>query len=352
MAKKELEKKKPVAKKSTGNNTNKSNSTKSTTAKKNSAASKTKKVVKKEVIKEEVPKFEAVSRDSVKNGVKTDSKNKPIVGFIIGGAVVLLLILSFFLSDTSSSNKVSVDNVLDDIGISEYTSMLEGNNPSIIYIGRPTCSYCELLKPILNSVADEYDLDVNYLNTDELSDSDHQKLLDSHDYFAEGYGTPLILIVNNGEIVNINEGYVEEATLVDFFVSNGFINESDVVVTEPLVDTSAFVNTTIAEYIALKDGSSPSIIYFGRPTCSYCDMIIPHLNELISTYGITINYVNTDELTSDEFQSMMDSDEHFAGSWGTPLIFIVQNGEKVDMLEGYAEIDTITSLLKDNNIIN
>ena len=81
------------------------------------------------------------------------------------------------------------------------------------------------MEPIVRNIIYEYGVTVNYLNTDELDDDGQAKLIESDDYFSEGYGTPLLLVVKDDEIVDIQEGYTDKDTTVNFLTDNGFISE-------------------------------------------------------------------------------------------------------------------------------
>ena len=91
---------------------------------------------------------------------------------------------------------------LNSIDIDKYLSLKKGSDKSIIYISRPTCHYCQQEDPIIKNIVYETKVTVNYLNTDELDDDGNTKLIKSDDYFSEGYGTPLILVVQKNKIVD------------------------------------------------------------------------------------------------------------------------------------------------------
>ena len=95
---------------------------------------------------------------------------------------------------------------LNSIDIDKYLSLKKGSDKSIIYISRPTCHYCQQEDPIMKNIVYETNITVNYLNTDELDDDGNTKLIKSDDYFSEGYGTPLILVVQKNKIVDKIEG--------------------------------------------------------------------------------------------------------------------------------------------------
>ena len=129
-------------------------------------------------------------------------------------------------STTSTSSDIPEDEQgdLNDIDIDEYLDLKEGKDASVIYIARPTCHYCQEMEPIVRNIVYEYDIEVNYLNTDELDDDGQAKLIKSDDYFSEGYGTPLLLVVKDDEIVDIQEGLTEKDATVEFLKTNGIID--------------------------------------------------------------------------------------------------------------------------------
>ena len=128
---------------------------------------------------------------------------------------------------TSNDDEISEDKQaeLNSIDIDKYLSLKKGNDKSIIYISRPTCHYCQQEDPIIKNIVYETKVTVNYLNTDELDDDGNSKLIKSDDYFSEGYGTPLLLVVQKNKIVDKIEGLTSKGNIVSFFKKYGFINE-------------------------------------------------------------------------------------------------------------------------------
>ena len=114
---------------------------------------------------------------------------------------------------------------LNEIDIDEYLKLKKGSSKSVIFIARPGCSWCQLYTPIMKNVVYLYDIKVNHLNTDKLTIDGVTKLLESDDYFSEGYGTPLTLIVQNNKIVDMIEGYTSKENTIQFFKDNGIIKE-------------------------------------------------------------------------------------------------------------------------------
>ena len=113
----------------------------------------------------------------------------------------------------------------EDIDVDTYLELYDGEEDAIVLLSRPTCGYCQIAEPILHHIAYQYDLTINHINTDEMSEEDGTNLIESDDYFSEGFGTPLLLVVSNGEIVDMVNGLVDTDSYVSFFTANGFIKE-------------------------------------------------------------------------------------------------------------------------------
>jgi len=149
-------------------------------------------------------------------------------------AVGLLFAVAFLASDSEGTKKETTTSQTEDVTLSEagfnevsldeYLELIKKEENSIILVARPTCGYCVKFTPILKQAKDEMNLTVNYINTDNItSEEDFAKFEDSLDYFKdEQWGTPLVLIVNSGKVVDSNSGYTELSVIKEFFTKNGF----------------------------------------------------------------------------------------------------------------------------------
>ena len=189
-----------------------------------------------------------------------DRNKKIVTGIVVAVGVILVCALCYFASsavsakagdnysesDNSNSSTTSSSSASDmtsraqeesanvpddeqkdfnDIDIDEYLDLYDGSEDSIVLFSRPTCGYCQIAEPILHHIAYQYKLTINHVNTDEMSSSDEKKLVESDDYFSDGFGTPLLVVVSNGEIVDMVSGLVDTDSYVSFFTDNGFIDE-------------------------------------------------------------------------------------------------------------------------------
>ena len=131
-------------------------------------------------------------------------------------------------SKNSSSNSGDETDELskagfDEITLDEYLSLINSEDKSIVLVARPTCYYCQQFTPILKQAKEEMNLKINYINTDKFTEDDYKKFSNSLDYLKNTeWGTPLTLIVQNGDSVAENNGYVELSKIKEFFTKNGF----------------------------------------------------------------------------------------------------------------------------------
>lgn len=177
------------------------------------------------------------------------SKDKLLKGIGITVGVLLIIILCFVASSKNTENysekstteESSGEDILqlaikqagevnedertapNQITIDEYLNLYKGSEEVLVLLSRPTCQYCQIATPIIENLIYEYNIKINYLNTDELGEDGNSKLISSDEYFAEGYGTPILLLVGNGKIINQVDGLTTRDEYINFFKENGFM---------------------------------------------------------------------------------------------------------------------------------
>lgn len=156
------------------------------------------------------------------------NKNQLLKGIGVVAAVLLVVGLAFFASKNYGNGKtVEFTNIT----IDEYLELLKTEEKKIVYVARPSCSFCQKETPILKKIASQHDLEVYYLNTENFYDEsihdyteDGYKLINSSEVYKDGIGTPNTLIIQKGKIVDGVYQYVEAGELKSLFQRNGFIN--------------------------------------------------------------------------------------------------------------------------------
>lgn len=104
-----------------------------------------------------------------------------------------------------------------------------------------------------------------------------------------------------------------------------------------------FEKVSYAEYEELFDEKNEgvSFVYVGRPGCSFCVKIQPLLKTIEEEEKIIFNYLNTDTMTEDNFNSISSTSEAFQKEWGTPTLIAIVDGKAFSYLDGYREIEDI-----------
>ena len=113
---------------------------------------------------------------------------------------------------------------LTEITYEEYkTALKDKKNSTIIYLASDSSYWTQYETPILKSVAYEYDLDVKYLNYDELSEDEINAITKLDDSISKE--TPAILIVKNKKLVASKTTTLTISGFVEFLKENKIISE-------------------------------------------------------------------------------------------------------------------------------
>ncbi len=171
-------------------------------------------------------------------------KFKKLLPIIALGIIAILIVISFFIGEKDtkkSSLSNDIDQILENaekessaikeeemkdfenIDIDKYLEYYEGSENKIIFIGRPTCPFCEVAAPIVKKINKDYNLNIYYLNTDDFVDDDETRFVQSDEFLNDGYGTPLLFIVSNGTIVDKVDGLTDTNHYLNFLETNNII---------------------------------------------------------------------------------------------------------------------------------
>lgn len=116
-------------------------------------------------------------------------------------------------------------------------------------------------------------------------------------------------------------------------------------------ETKDFINITANDYLNYYNGSEKQIVLIGRPTCQYSNIAEPILKNIAYKKKIDICYLNTDELTPEEEESIIASNEFFQDSLGTPILLVIGEGKIIDKVDGATDTNHYLEFLKNNGFI-
>lgn len=267
-------------------------------------------------------------------------KKKTII-FTIALAVVALILIGCFVFIELRQNGV-IGSIESSEIMKEFNENYNSKEKNVIFFASSSCGYCELQKPILETIAEDYDIDYYSIDSTELSVSQRGEIIEKLN--IEGK-TPTIVIVEKGKVIATQVGYLEGSKLVKFFKDNEIVPEDAIYSAEQYI---TFVD--YEEYEDIIDDKETNIVVVGQTTCSHCIAIKPALNDVAKDYDLTINYLNLTELNTAEKESFYDSlekikydDPDFVkeGKFGTPLTLIIKNGKMVDYISGQRTISQL-----------
>ena len=113
---------------------------------------------------------------------------------------------------------------LTEISYNEYKKLIENKETFILEIMRTDCSACISFKPKITQVAEDYQIEIKYINTDNLSEDEYNSLFEDTGIS----GTPTVIFYHEGveETVaaRIN-GSVSVDKIISKFKASGFIEE-------------------------------------------------------------------------------------------------------------------------------
>ena len=109
------------------------------------------------------------------------------------------------------------------INLATYLEYYTSDEDILVLLARPTCHYCQIAEPILKNLAYKYDIEINYLNTDDFTEEDNNNLMASDEFFSSGYGTPILLYIKNNSIIDKVDGLTNSDGYIEFLRTNGFI---------------------------------------------------------------------------------------------------------------------------------
>lgn len=172
-------------------------------------------------------------------------KGLKIAGIVIGVLIVLVLAFTVGNKEEKTTTTAELSNNPSDIlenakkesaavtekdkkefpqiDVDTYLEYYNGSEEKLILLARPTCGYCQIAEPILQKMAKDYDITIYYLNTDNFTDESQAKFIQSDELFQSGFGTPLLLIVKEGAIVDKVDGLTDTAHYKEFFTGHGYI---------------------------------------------------------------------------------------------------------------------------------
>ena len=143
---------------------------------------------------------------------------------LIGIFLVIVVVAIFSTSGTKKEEdvnyplKLSGEIGLNEITYQEYEKMVDNGDAFVIVIERAGCYYCQQYMPILREYVEEKGIAVTYIDTDNLTEEEINKLSTTNKYLKKNqWGTPTTLFTLGDRILDSIAGYVEKDSIEKFF---------------------------------------------------------------------------------------------------------------------------------------
>lgn len=104
---------------------------------------------------------------------------------------------------------------------------------------------------------------------------------------------------------------------------------------------------SLQTYLELYQKEEESLVLISRPTCQYCKIATPILENIIYEKKVKIHYLNSDNLTEEENSKLITSDDYFSSGYGTPLLLVVGNKKIKDQVEGLVTKESYEAFFKE-----
>lgn len=182
---------------------------------------------KKNVSKKNIVKNENIAKETVSKevSIKDNTKRNKIIKIVIYSLISLIVVGAFIYSIIETSNTVDKFNT---ITYTEVEDLVNDSELNIIYWASPNCGFCVQFTPIVKKVANANGVAINYLNAAEVSNDEYGQFMSlvstfNESYATNGLGTPSLVLVKDGKVVDVSVGALSEDGFVSYLKQHEII---------------------------------------------------------------------------------------------------------------------------------
>lgn len=138
--------------------------------------------------------------------------------FIIA-IIILIAIISILIINNLNKGE------LIKLNYNEITKKIDNQEDFILVVSKSTCSHCATYKPKLKKIAKDYKIKIYYIDYDNESQENQDKLLKNLNLDGS---TPITLFIKEGKetsVLNRLEGDLSSTKVIEKFKKMGFITQ-------------------------------------------------------------------------------------------------------------------------------
>lgn len=113
-----------------------------------------------------------------------------------------------------------------------------------------------------------------------------------------------------------------------------------------------FIYINVDEYLDLLSNKDTQFILVARPTCQYCKIAEPIIQNIMYEHKIDLYYLNTDDFSEEDQNKFISSNDYFSNGFGTPLLLCTKDGQFVDIINGLMDRHGYVEFFKAYGLIN
>ncbi len=106
------------------------------------------------------------------------------------------------------------------INLDKLENLFKSDDTKVVFIGSLTCPHCTSIKPKINALVKELDIDVYYLELSELTEDDQKRLYGMNEFLENGTSIPLVMAIKNNEVIDSFVGDLETEAIEAFLKKN------------------------------------------------------------------------------------------------------------------------------------
>lgn len=268
--------------------------------------------------------------------IKRVKFNKKI--FIVSSILLILCIVGIILLFNNINNRVSNDSFVE-ISFDEYLDLYEKEGLEFIYLYHSSCINCDTYEEKLNNLEKEFEINIKKFDYSKLNDSDLSILKSSNSFLEDGIEVPMILAIKDGAEVSSVSGIKEYSALKNFVSLSKSEN-----------GVNNFNKINVNEYLSILSSKEESLVYICDSSDS-CSKFSSILDSVSTTRKIKVNYLNTENITSsDDWTKLESSNKIFKDMWFMPVIMVVKDNKVIGYkMEVLSESD-LNKFLKKNGM--
>lgn len=237
------------------------------------------------------------------------------------------LILSIIICIVAGAIGLGIKNLYHHIKFQKiYNSILKEGTSDVLFLGRPTCGFCNLFKPVLEETSKNYNIKYRYINTDWFTKKELDKILEKLEIRKSTFSTPRLIITENTKIKDHYIGYMDDISLFHFLKKNELIaSEQQFVDPYPNVE-----RLSSSDYFNLLEEKKSVTILVGRIGDQNVDEILKKANEKQNGLKFLSPSIFT---TKEESKKFTDSLTGLKEDMLLPLLVEIKNGEVKNIIE-------------------